>query len=157
MQTDAELLARLSTDRESAFEQIVQRHGPFVYRVCLRLLRIPVDAEDAAQAVFLVLLKRAGSISKVDSLPAWLHGVARRVVHEARRSGIRREQRQENAAVMRMHASEETTSAPVENAELWNAVHREMDTLSSAQRQAPAAGLPCMPERWDRCYSTRER
>ncbi|MFO0891594.1 MAG: sigma-70 family RNA polymerase sigma factor [Isosphaeraceae bacterium] len=87
-QGDGALLERFLTERgqprETAFEAIVQRHGPMVDRVCRRVLGDGHEAQDAFQAVFLVLARRAGSVRKGDSLASWLHGVALRVAHRAR-------------------------------------------------------------------------
>src|SRR5262245_46910108 len=80
---DRRLLAAIRAGcAEAAFEEIVRRHGPMVFRVCLRALGHRQDAEDADQAVFVVLLRRAGRITKPDSLASWLHGVAFRVSQE---------------------------------------------------------------------------
>jgi RNA polymerase sigma factor (sigma-70 family) len=69
---------------EAAFEALVARHGPMVLGVCRRMLRDDHAAEDAFQAVFLVLARRAGSVRVDDSLGRWLHGVTRRVAARAR-------------------------------------------------------------------------
>ena len=80
---DGQLLERFTTGHreaaELAFDALVERHGPMVLRVCRRLLDDPNDADDAFQATFLVLLRRARSIRERGSLAAWLHGVALRV------------------------------------------------------------------------------
>jgi RNA polymerase sigma-70 factor (ECF subfamily) len=80
---DRELLERFVSDRdrsgELAFTALVARHGPMVLGVCRRILRDAHDADDAFQATFLVLARRAGSIRLVDSLGPWLQGVSRRV------------------------------------------------------------------------------
>ena len=79
--SDGQLLERFTTGHreaaELAFHSLVERHGPMVLRVCRRLLDDPNDAEDAFQATFLVLLRRAGAIRDRGSVAAWLHGVAR--------------------------------------------------------------------------------
>jgi len=74
----------------AAFEALVARHGPMVLRVCRGALGDRHDAEDAFQAVFLVLARKAGSIRDRDSVASWLHGVALRVAARARAAGARR-------------------------------------------------------------------
>jgi len=77
---DQQLLDRFASDRdESAFSSLVHRYGPMVLRVCRRQLRDSHEADDAFQATFLVLARKAGSIGKRESVGAWLHGVAYRV------------------------------------------------------------------------------
>ncbi len=92
--SDAELLARFATCRdeaaEAAFAALIERHGAMVLRVCRRILGNDHDAEDAAQAAFLVLARRAGSIRRRDSVAAWLHGVALRVAAKAKTAAVRR-------------------------------------------------------------------
>jgi hypothetical protein len=76
-QSDGQLLRRfLSRQDEEAFAVLLQRHGPLVFAVCRQVLRDPHDAEDAFQATFLVLVRKAGSLRNHDSLAAWLHRVA---------------------------------------------------------------------------------
>jgi RNA polymerase sigma factor (sigma-70 family) len=82
---DAELLDRFVCDRdERAFEALVRRHGPMVLAVCRRVLRNEQDAEDAFQATFLVLARKAGSVNPRGALAGWLHGVAHNVSRKAR-------------------------------------------------------------------------
>ncbi|MFO0949852.1 MAG: sigma-70 family RNA polymerase sigma factor [Isosphaeraceae bacterium] len=68
----------------AAFEAIVQRHGPLVLAVCRRLLRDPHDVDDAFQATFLVLVRKAPTLRRRDALGAWLYGVAFKVASRAR-------------------------------------------------------------------------
>src|SRR5262245_43968587 len=82
---DGHLLERcVARHDEEAFAELVRRHGPMVQRVCQRVLGHAQDAEDAFQATFIVLARKAASISPPDRLPAWLHGVAVRVACKAR-------------------------------------------------------------------------
>lgn len=91
---DCGLLNRFArTGDESAFAALVDRHGPMVLGVCRRVLRDPHLADDAFQAVFLVLAKKAGRVRVGPSLANWLFGVARRVSLNARRTQRRFEVR----------------------------------------------------------------
>jgi RNA polymerase sigma factor (sigma-70 family) len=81
---DAELVRRFADVRdETAFAELVERYGPLVFGVCRRVLGHVQDAEDAAQAVFLVLARSAGRVRKQASVGCWLHGVAVRVGRKA--------------------------------------------------------------------------
>jgi RNA polymerase sigma factor (sigma-70 family) len=89
--TDAQLLQRFVTGRdESAFAELVGRHGRMVLGVCRQVLSQRQDAEDAFQATFLVLARKAGSVRQGAALPAWLYGVAHRIAVNARRAAGRR-------------------------------------------------------------------
>src|SRR5581483_4911441 len=68
--------------------------GPLVLRVCRQILRHQQDAEDAFQATFLVLARKAGSIRKAESLPSWLYGVASRLAGRMRTAARRRQARE---------------------------------------------------------------
>lgn len=90
--SDGQLLERFAAQREeSAFAQLVERHGPMVLGVCRRVLHDEHDAEDAFQAVFLVLARKSASIRKREALGSWLYGVAYRVAARLRSGvGLRR-------------------------------------------------------------------
>ncbi len=89
--SDGELLERFVARRdEPAFEAIVRRHGPMVLGVCHRVLRDHHDAEDAFQATFLVLARKAGTVRPGSMLPNWLYGVAHQVAIKARAINARR-------------------------------------------------------------------
>ena len=93
--SEGQLLARFVGDRdELAFEAIVSRHGPMVLGVCRRLLDDPHDVEDGFQATFLVLVRKAGSLSDRELLAKWLYGVALRVATRLRRDRTRRRVRE---------------------------------------------------------------
>ncbi len=92
---DAQMLARFIADRdEAAFAALVRRHGPMVLGACRRLLGHRQDAEDAFQATFLVLARRAGSVRKREALASWLYGVAYRVALDAAGARARRRRRE---------------------------------------------------------------
>ncbi len=85
------LLERFASGGDpAAFEALVSRHGPMVLGTCRRMLSDPLDVEDAFQATFLVLARKAGSIGDADRLGPWLHGVARRVAARSRALSSRR-------------------------------------------------------------------
>jgi RNA polymerase sigma factor (sigma-70 family) len=87
---DGELLEAFVARRDGAcFEALVRRHGPMVLGVCQRVLRDPHDAEDAFQAVFLVLVRKAAAIPRA-AVGNWLYGVAYRTALNARRAAARR-------------------------------------------------------------------
>src|SRR6516162_6213297 len=93
--TDRELLERFATRRdEEAFAQLVRRHGPLVLGVCRQVLRQEQDAEDAFQATFLVLSRKAGSIRSAEALPNWLYGVASRLATRMKAASLRRQRRE---------------------------------------------------------------
>src|SRR5579859_4021110 len=83
--TDAQLLeGYVSRKDEAAFEALVRRHGPMVLGVCRRILGGTHDAEDAFQAVFLVLVRKAATVLPREMVGSWLYGVAFRTANKAR-------------------------------------------------------------------------
>ncbi|MCI0638140.1 MAG: sigma-70 family RNA polymerase sigma factor [Gemmataceae bacterium] len=88
---DKELLRRfVSSQDEAAFADLIKRHGPMVHGMCRKMLRHTQDAEDAFQATFLVLARKAKSIRKQESVGGWLYGVAYRVANKLRVTEARR-------------------------------------------------------------------
>jgi RNA polymerase sigma factor (sigma-70 family) len=93
--TDGELLtAYVARGDGAAFAGLVRRHGPMVLGVCRRLTGDPHDAEDAFQATFLVLARKAAAVRPRDAVGGWLYGVARRTARDARRAAGRRRARE---------------------------------------------------------------
>ena len=89
--TDGQLLERfVARGEEPAFAALMQRHGPMVFDVCRRVLNDAHEAEDAFQATFLVLVRKAGSIGRPELLGHWLYGVAYRTALKARAGAARR-------------------------------------------------------------------
>jgi RNA polymerase sigma factor (sigma-70 family) len=110
--SDGALLGAFIQGRDpAAIEALVRRHGPMVLGVCRRVLGNVHDAEDAFQATFLVLLRKAASIVPREAVGNWLYGVAHRTALEARRAAARRGTRERQAAQM--------PHPPVEPVEKW--------------------------------------
>ncbi len=131
--TDRELLRRYCAGAdEQAFEDLVARHGPMVLSVCQSLLRDEADAEDAFQAVFLILIRRAGSILVDESLGGWLHRVAYRVALRARMQNTQRRSRERTGTEVEAVDSRTETSSDAR----FEALHQEIARLSRPHRQA---------------------
>jgi RNA polymerase sigma factor (sigma-70 family) len=129
---DAQLVERVVSGRAEAsgpaFEAIVARHGPMVLAVCRRALDDPHAAEDAFQATFLVLARRAGSIRRGEALASWLFGVARRVSDRARVADARRRRHERRAA------ERAETSALLAERPDFAALHEEIGRLPERYR-----------------------
>ena len=128
---DAELLDRFGRARdESAFTELVRRHGPVVYRVCRRLVGT-AGADDAFQATFLVLATRLSAARASGALGGWLAGVAGRVARQMRR-GTGRRARHESAAA-RLHSTEGEERS-VDLADQFRVLDEELTRLPDALR-----------------------
>jgi RNA polymerase sigma factor (sigma-70 family) len=128
--TDGELLARfVASGDEAAFEVLVHRLGPMVLGVCRRMLNDRHDAEDAFQATFLVLARRAASVEPPDRVGPWLYGVARRVADRARAVRARRRMRESAASGMPEPAIE-----PSRHDDLLPLLDRELGRLPEKYR-----------------------
>jgi RNA polymerase sigma factor (sigma-70 family) len=138
--TDGQLLERFVIQRdagaEAAFAAVVARHGPMVLGICRHWLG-DASADDAFQAVFLVLARRAGSIRQPELLSAWLHGVAVRIARKAHAQSARGRQRagQEVTMYDAEAAGREPIAEPM-RAEEVAAVHEEVDRLPERYRRA---------------------
>jgi HlyD family secretion protein len=132
---DGPLLERFATLHgevaELAFAALVARHGPMVWRVCRRVLRDEHDAQDAFQATWLVLVRKAGSLRDPSSVGNWLFGVASRVALDARAASSRRQIHE------RRYAESQTDEAPAEDRDghdLGAALHEELRRLPERYR-----------------------
>jgi RNA polymerase sigma factor (sigma-70 family) len=131
--SESQLLDRFLTMRdEGAFEAIVNRHGPMVLGVCRRVLSDPNDVDDAFQATFLVLVKKAGSIRDRSLLGTWLYGVARRVAIRARVNAGRLRSREQQG--LEMVAWQEPRASGDDLAELRAILDQEVGRLTERYR-----------------------
>ena len=130
--SDAELLASWVAHRdETAFELLVRRHGPAVLAACRRLLADANDADDAFQAAFLVLARKAGAVACGEALAAWLHRVAYRVALRIRADRARRTDRQESGMVDQLPAP---SAADPAWTELLRVLDEEVELLPKRHR-----------------------
>src|SRR6516164_7464724 len=118
--SDAQLLERFIDSRdEAAFAGLVRRHGPMVLGVCRRVLANHHDAEDAFQATFLVLFRKAASILKQELVVGWLYSVAYLTAMKARALLQKRARREKQVTTM----PEPIAVAP----DLWNDLQPLLD------------------------------
>lgn len=149
--TDRDLLARFVADRaEEAFAELVRRHGSMVLSVTRRVTSHHEDAEDAFQAAFMVLARRAGHVARPELLGNWLYGVAYRTALEARTARRRVKEQQPVSAIPEPAAPIDTEDAT----DLRRVIDEELSRLPEKYRAAvvlcdlegvcrkEAAGLP---------------
>jgi RNA polymerase sigma factor (sigma-70 family) len=128
---DAELLERfVAAHDEAAFALLTERYGPLVLGVCRRVLRNHHDAEDAFQATFLVLARKAGQIRRRDALAAWLYKVAFQLSVKLRTSSERRRQAEGEMSLPR----EQTSDDRITWAELRLVLDEELRRLPEKYR-----------------------
>ena len=133
--SDGQLLDRVNDSKgdraEAAFAVLVERHGPMVLRVCRDVVGNPHDAEDACQAVFLVLARKAGSVRSRESAAGWLFGVARKVSSRARLDEARRREHERRKAELAARQLLDATRP-----ESWEELYEEIDRLPESYRAA---------------------
>src|SRR5712692_7127322 len=133
--SDAQLLERFVTERdEAAFELLVWRHGKMVLGVCRRLLRDAHAADDAFQASFLALARRASSISTRASVGGWLYKVAYRVALQAKARTIKRTSRETPLQDVSTVAAVFDPGADAERRELHLVIDDEVNRLPEKYR-----------------------
>jgi RNA polymerase sigma factor (sigma-70 family) len=132
LHSDGQLLARFIEERdEEAFRLLVERHGPLVRGVCRRWLPNPADRDDAFQATFLVLARKAKSISQPERLSSWLYSVALRTARRLRFSLDRRQQLEE----LRAQLPDAAISASTPTSDLARLLDEELARLPEKYRQ----------------------
>ncbi|HEV3143976.1 MAG TPA: sigma-70 family RNA polymerase sigma factor, partial [Gemmataceae bacterium] len=131
--TDRQLLDRfVSEGEEAAFSALVRRHGPLVFGVCRRVLSQVQDAEDAFQATFLVLARKAGSISWRERVDGWLYATAYRIALKAKTKALHRRMKETPMAVV----PESATSYETACRDLCAILDEELQRLPKKPRLA---------------------
>jgi len=140
--SDRQLLERFASRRdasaEAAFEALVLRHGPMVLRVCCNVLGDCTDAQDAFQATFLVLVKRSGSIRRLESVGSWLYGVACRVAARARVEAARRRTAERRGGLRVIQVADSTEENQPDHAEFGPIIQEEVQRLPEKYRAVVA-------------------
>src|SRR5579883_557673 len=130
---DAQLLERWVRQRdEAAFEVLLWRHGPMVLSLCRRLLHDDADIDDAFQAAFLTLVRKAASIRRREALAAWLYRVAYRIAIRLRREAAERARREQSAIEVLIS----TDADEVGERDLRAVLDEEIDALPERYREA---------------------
>jgi RNA polymerase sigma factor (sigma-70 family) len=132
---ESQLLQRfVEQGDEAAFEVLFWRHAPMVLRLCRKLLRQPHDAEDAFQAVFLILVRKAGTVTRGEALASWLYKVAWRVALEARSRAARSPVRAGQFVESSGHSSCDEPATEASRRELDQALDEEIYRLPERYR-----------------------
>ena len=128
--TDGQLLARFADEREeAAFTELVRRHGPMVLGVCRRIAGNVHDADDAFQATFLILARKARSLAGTPVLGGWLYGVAYRCALKAKAVAARRRAKEATAA------RPEGVEAMAEQTDVLAVIEQELGRLPKRYRE----------------------
>ena len=132
--SDGQLLDHFRSGRDAAgqeaFRILVERHGVMVLALCRSLVRDPHEAEDAFQATFLVLVRRADSIRQRETIGPWLYGVTRRVARRVQIRSARRRKREVAADIDLPAGGGSQAEAPGTD----QAVHEEIRRLPESLR-----------------------
>jgi RNA polymerase sigma factor (sigma-70 family) len=129
---DQQLLQRFQAHRDqTAFQALLRRHGPMVLDVCRGVLANEADVEDAFQATFLILARKAGSIRKTAALGSWLHGVASRTALKARAQSSARQKHEARTPVRPAPEPDDLSWR-----EVRQVVHEELGGLPERYRAA---------------------
>jgi RND family efflux transporter MFP subunit len=137
--SDAQLLERFATTGdEAAFELLVWRHQGLVLGVCRRVLHDSHDAEDAFQAAFLTLARKARAIVRREAVAGWLYRVAYRIALGARTARLRRSGREKPLEAAATVAAPADPALQPEQRELWAVVDEEVNRLPEKFRAAAA-------------------
>src|SRR5260370_39770902 len=129
--TDGQLLDRYIVHREeTAFESLVRRHGPMVLGVCRRILRHHHDVEDAFQATFLVLVRKAASIRPKEMVANWLYGVAHNTALKARALAMKRQMMEKQVS----ETPEPQVKQRDQNGDLQRLLDQELSALPEKYR-----------------------
>jgi RNA polymerase sigma factor (sigma-70 family) len=146
--TDGELLARFLSNRDdNAIAALVRRHAPMVWGVCCRLVRNHHDAEDAFQATFLVLVRKAAVVPRL-AVANWLHGVARQTAVRLRATTAKRGRREKQVVIM-----PEPTAVEMRDADLRSVLDEELSRLPNHYRSVI---VPCDLEGMTRREAARQ-
>ena len=133
--SDGQLVEQFLNDKDGtdqmAFRVLVERHGPAVLSVCRGVLGKSYDAEDAFQAVFLILARKARSLRRPDSVACWLHGVALRVAVRLRADATRRRAYERRSAMTKPTAADREERS----SESYRELHEEIARLPERYRQ----------------------